>query len=79
MSHDAQEQRELSWDMGGTKQYPLCRGALTYMRKNGKQPRDREVNQIVQSITKEELDFVMSTPEFLEHHDLSKIQPNGKR
>ena len=32
------------------KKLPLCNGALAYMKKNGKSPRDKELNEFVKGI-----------------------------
>lgn len=50
---------------------PLCKGALAYMRKNAKSPRNPELNKIVQEIDREMLANILSTPEFFEHHKLA--------
>jgi hypothetical protein len=66
--HKTHIDRELTWEEGGTKENPLCRGALIYMRKNAKQPRNPEIQKHTNTVTKEDFELVMSTPEFLEHH-----------
>ena len=50
---------------------PLCNGALSYMRKNAKSPRDPELNKLVQEIDRETLGNILSVPEFFEHHKLA--------
>jgi hypothetical protein len=59
----------LSWDKAGTPKYPLCRGALTFMRKMGKTPRSAELKKAVDTIQKNEFALVLSGPEFIEHHE----------
>ena len=50
--------------------YPLCGGALAYMKKNAKMPRDRDMADYVKQIDKEQLEEILSTPEFFKHHTI---------
>lgn len=51
----------------GTK-YPLCAGALAYMAKNAKLPRDSNLRQLVLSVSDKEKANVFSVSNFLKHH-----------
>ena len=61
---------ELSWDESGTPEHPLCAGALMYMRKNAKNPRNPELSKLVRSIKLEDCDNILNTSEFIKHHSL---------
>ena len=52
--------------------YPVCKGSLLYMRKGCKLHENEETQKLLQSFTKEELDQVLSIPEFLDHHTIVK-------
>lgn len=45
-----------------------CRGALQFMKKNAKKPRDKELDNLVQTMDGEDLTNIMSVPEFINHH-----------
>ncbi len=66
--HVAQGDNDISFEQVGTKEYPFCAGALMYMKKICKMPRDRELNKLVQSVDKSKLDYILSLPELIEHH-----------
>lgn len=73
MTHEV----ELSFEEAG--EYPLCAGALRYMRKNAKMPRNPEVASIIKSFKPEDLENVLSTIEFFNHHDLKKKYGEKKK
>ncbi len=45
-----------------------CFGALLYMKKAGKLPRDPETSTVLQTVGPELLDRILSVPEFFTHH-----------
>lgn len=45
-----------------------CRGAVMFMKKIGKLPRNRELAKMVNSVNREELDNILDLPGFLSHH-----------
>ncbi len=51
---------------------PLCAGALAYMRKGCKSPRNKEHAEFVKQVSKETLDNTLSRTEFFEHHNQFK-------
>lgn len=51
--------RDISFSEVGTKRYPLCRGALIYMKHNGKKPRDRALATVMSEISSDETDQTM--------------------
>ncbi len=61
----------ISWEQAGTKEHPLCMGALKYMKKAGKLPRNKELADILKSVSREDLEDVLSVPEFFEHHKIA--------
>lgn len=58
----------LTWEEAGKGKYPLCKGALKYMKKAGKLPRNKELADILKNVTIEELDNILSVSEFFTHH-----------
>ncbi len=59
----------IGWHEAGTEQYPLCMGALKYMKKACKLPRNIELAKIIKAIPYNELDNILSVPEFFKHHN----------
>ncbi len=66
MTHE----ESINWDQGGTKEYPLCAGALMYMKKNYKSPKDAKLAEVLKDIKHEDCENILSVPEFFKHHAL---------
>lgn len=66
--HMTHKEDMLTWEEAGTKEHPLCMGALKYMKKAAKMPRNNELAEIIRNIPREELENILSVPEFMEHH-----------
>lgn len=64
MTHET----DISFEEAASNKYPLCAGALGYMRKNAKKPRKPELAELVSRIDKEILDDILSVSEFFDHH-----------
>ncbi len=47
---------------------PLCAGGLSYMRKNGKMPRNKEHYALMKDVDQETLNNTLGRTEFFEHH-----------
>lgn len=65
--HIAQGDKEVSWDECG-EDIPLCAGALLYMHKNAKTPRNPELAKALKDADKSLSHKILSTPEFITHH-----------
>ncbi len=52
------------------KELPLCAGALAYMRKNCKSPRDKEHAELVKQVSQETMDNTLGRTDFFEHHKI---------
>lgn len=72
MTHE----EEIGWD--DVKNYPMCAGALRYMRKCAKSPRNSEMAAIVRAFKPEDLENILGIGEFFDHHDLNKIYGKKK-
>lgn len=62
--------RDLSPTEAGDKRYPLCRGALLYMKRNAKVPLRMDLRNAMDELVDDDPFTVMSFPQFLEHHDI---------
>lgn len=51
-----------------TKDYPLCAGALRYMKQGGKIPRDPDLAKEVAKITTDDCSNILTIAEFFKHH-----------
>ncbi len=65
MTHD----EEISFSEAGTEKYPLCFGAMAFMKKNFKMPKDYEMSVFVKEIKIDETQNILSVPEFYKHHN----------
>jgi hypothetical protein len=52
--------------------HPRCAGSLIYMKKACKFPENRKLKLLLDEVTPEEKELVMSVPEFMKHHELAK-------
>jgi hypothetical protein len=66
--HQAQTDDVVTIDKSGNEDNPLCAGALLYMRKNGKLPRNPQLKSAMDSISSSKMDNILSVPEFIQHH-----------
>lgn len=66
--HKTIDKDVVSYDEVGSKEYPICAGALMYMKKNAKRPKDKEMDNLVQDVDKSQLDNILSVPELIQHH-----------
>ncbi len=66
--HLTHTDEEISFEEAGTVEHPLCAGALMYMRKAGKLPRNKELLDAMKSFPISELDAILSYREFFQHH-----------
>lgn len=48
-----------------------CKGALLYMKKACKMPRNKEVFEMIKSFTINDTEDILSVPEFIKHHSIS--------
>jgi len=67
MTHE----EDIEFNQAGTE-YPLCAGALRYMKKGCKLPRRADLSALMVNITTKECDNILSIPEFFKHHTKSK-------
>lgn len=58
--------KDLTWDEA--KDSVLCAGAIAYMKKNAKRPRNGELAYLVEEIPKQILDNILYQSEFIKHH-----------
>jgi hypothetical protein len=70
MTHD----ENLGWDEAGSEEFPLCAGALGYMRKSGKLPRRNDLAVLVKQIGIKDLDNILSVPDFFKHHNKGQLE-----
>ena len=63
---------DISIKEAGTTKYPLCAGALAFMKKNGKMPKDLKLAKFVGEISRESLSEILSVREFYKHHEIIK-------
>jgi len=68
--HVAQGDNDVPWNKVGTEQFPLCAGALLYMKKGCKSPRDLRLNEAMKSVDTSQMDQILSVPEFIAHHEI---------
>lgn len=66
--HMTHADEDLDWDEAGTKENPLCAGALLFMKKSAKMPRDPELAKILKSFDYSGCDNILSVTEFYKHH-----------
>jgi hypothetical protein len=52
-----------------TSKYRYCRGALQFMIKNGKLPRDHKLAELRKLCKNDDISNIMDLPELLYHHD----------
>lgn len=64
--------RDISEEEAGTNDYPLCAGALAYMKKACKLPTDKALKNLVSQIQTSQLENILSVPEFHKHHNTEK-------
>jgi hypothetical protein len=69
--HMTHKEDMLSWEDAGTEKYPLCMGALKYMKKAGKLPRNKDLMDAMKDISRDDLDNILSLREFFEHHKVA--------
>jgi hypothetical protein len=55
-------------DFDDARELPLCSGALAYMKKNGKSPRNPELNKLVKEVSEDVLENILDIGEFFSHH-----------
>ncbi len=58
----------VTYEDAGSEEYPLCAGALQYMKKAAKLPLNPELRALVSGIDRTQLDNILTVPEFFEHH-----------
>lgn len=62
------QQEDVKWEEVGDDENPLCAGALMFMKKNGKIPRNYELAEKVKEINIKDCDIILSSIEFIKHH-----------
>jgi hypothetical protein len=61
---------EKDLEFNEAEEYPLCKGALAYMKKNAKSPRNQELNALVKAVEPEVTENILGFVEFFKHHDV---------
>lgn len=59
-------------ELSEAHKYPLCKGALAYMKKSGKSPRNPELKKLVQEVDADTLENTLGLKEFFEHHEIKE-------
>lgn len=67
--HLTHEDEDISFTEAGNEDHPLCAGALLYMRKAFKLPRNKVIAEISKSLDIKEMENILSVPEFFKHHE----------
>ena len=70
--HMTHTEEDLEWEDAGTDEHPLCAGALRYMKKGAKRPRNPELLKLVLAVDIKDCEDILSVPEFIQHHTLTK-------
>lgn len=68
--HETLPKSKLTLNFTEATQYPVCTGSIIYMRKAGKRPRNLQLANLVNSVTDEQKELVLSTSDFFTHHTI---------
>lgn len=68
--HLTHEEKDLAPGVAGSEKHPLCSGAIAYMKKNGKRPRNPALAGLVSACN--DTEGILALPEFFQHHKSKK-------